>query len=60
MVEKLHAMTATSMTWQETMQTVGKLNCTLRGWVERVLISTMNRAKAHVGGRSAFDWRITG
>ncbi len=31
MVETLHAMTSTSLTWQATTQVVGKLNRTLRG-----------------------------
>ena len=32
MVEKVHAMTERTMTWQETTAVVGKLNRSLRGW----------------------------
>jgi group II intron reverse transcriptase/maturase len=32
MVEKVHALTAVSMTWQETTQVVSELNRSLRGW----------------------------
>jgi hypothetical protein len=32
MVEKVHALTAASMTWQDTTQVVQELNRTLGGW----------------------------
>jgi RNA-directed DNA polymerase len=44
MVEQLHAMTATSTTWQETTQMVGKLNRTLRGWANYFQVGTVSSA----------------
>ena len=44
MVEKLHALTDVSGTWQETTQLVDQLNRTLRGWANYFQVGTVNRA----------------
>jgi RNA-directed DNA polymerase len=44
MVEKIHAMTSISMTWQETTEKVQQLNRTLRGWANYFKVGAVQRA----------------
>jgi hypothetical protein len=44
MVEKIHALTDRTGTWQETTKLVGKVNRTLRGWANYFKVGTVSKA----------------
>jgi len=44
MVEKIHAMTQRSKSWQETTELVDKLNSSLRGWANYFAVGTVQKA----------------
>jgi RNA-directed DNA polymerase len=43
-IEKVHALTAEAMVWQESTLLVGKLNRTLRGWANYFQVGSVNKA----------------
>ena len=43
-VEKVHALTDRSSTWQETTTLVGKVNRTLRGWANYFSVGAVSKA----------------
>jgi hypothetical protein len=44
MVEKIHALTVRTGTWQETTRLVGKLNLALRGWANYFWVGSVSKA----------------
>ena len=44
MVEKIHALTERSKSWQETTELVDKLNSVLRGWANYFAVGTVQKA----------------
>jgi RNA-directed DNA polymerase len=44
MVEKIHALTERSKSWQETEELIDKLNTMLRGWANYFSVGTVTKA----------------
>lgn len=56
-VEKIHALTLRTTTWQETADVVAKMNRTLRGWANYFKVGTVSRAYRAIDAYAAMRLR---